>query len=122
MNEIQLFLQVHCSGLDADGLADLAAELRREVLTTDVAGAEWAGAGEAPAGAKSGVLVGAGALAVTLAPIVMESLMGVIASWLSRQPTDVEIEIDGRRFKGRVSKAQRDELVAAYLTRVSNGS
>ncbi|MEU8216685.1 hypothetical protein [Micromonospora sp. NPDC048843] len=48
--------------------------------------------------------------------------MGVIASWLSRQPTDVEIEIDGRRFKGRVSKAQRDELVAAYLTRVSNGS
>ncbi|MDG9674703.1 hypothetical protein [Micromonospora sp. DH14] len=115
-------VRVGCSELDADGVKDLTAELRREVLTTDVAGAEWATAGDAPAGAKSGIAVAAGALAVTLAPIVVESLMGVIASWLSRQPADVEIEIDGRRFKGRVSKAQRDELVAAYLNRMNSGS
>ncbi|MGC4821773.1 hypothetical protein [Micromonospora sp. DT63] len=103
-------------------MKDLTAGLRREVLTTDVASAEWDTAADAPAGAKSGMVVAAGALAVTLAPIVVESLMGIIASWLSRQPADVEIEIDGRRFKGRVSKAQRDELVAAYLNRMNSGS
>lgn len=55
---------------------------------------------------------------MTLAPVVMESVMGVVSSWLSRQPGDVEVEIDGHRFKGRVTKAQQDEIVAAYVRHV----
>ncbi|MDG4795473.1 hypothetical protein [Micromonospora sp. WMMD1082] len=103
-------------------MASLATELRREVLDADVDGAEPATAGKAPAGAKSDALVAIGVLAVTLAPTVLESLMVVIASWLSRQPDDVVIEIDGSRFQGRVSKEQRDKLVTAYLRRVDNAS
>jgi hypothetical protein len=120
MDQVQISLLVTCSGLDADGVADLTAELRREILETGVDGAELASAGKAPEGAKSGALVAVGALAVTLAPTVVQSLMDVISSWLSRQPDDVEIEIDGNRFQGRVSEAQRDDLVAAYLRRVDN--
>jgi hypothetical protein len=122
MNQVQISLLVACSGLDADGVADLTAELRREVLDTDVDSVELVAAGEAPEGAKSSTLVAVGALAVTLAPTVMESLMGVIASWLSRQSADVNVKIDGNRFQGRVSKAQLDELVEAYLGRVHNRS
>ncbi|MDG4830018.1 hypothetical protein O7627_11980 [Solwaraspora sp. WMMD1047] len=113
---------VVCAGLDADGVAELVSELQREVLATDVDNAELADSGTAPEGAKSGGLVAFGALAITLAPMVVESLMGVIASWLSRQPSDVEVEIGGNRFRGRVSKAQRDELVSAFLRSVNDAS
>lgn len=122
MDKLLVSLQVACCGLDPDGVADLTAGLRREILDTDVNSADFVAAGKAPAGAKSDALVAVGALAVTLAPAVMESLMGVISSWLSRQPSDVEIEIDGNRFQGQVSKSQRDDLVAAYLRRIDNGS
>jgi hypothetical protein len=115
-------LSVACPGLDTDGVAALATELRREILDADVDGAEPVTAGKAPAGAKSEALVAIGALAVTLAPTVLDSLMTVIASWLSRQPNDVMVEIDGNRFQGRVSKEQRDKLVTAYLRRVDNAS
>jgi hypothetical protein len=54
MDQVQISLLVACSGLDADGVADLTAELRREILNTDVDSAELAAAGEAPEGAKSG--------------------------------------------------------------------
>jgi hypothetical protein len=97
MEQIQISLQVACSGLDADGVAGLTAELRREILDTDVDGAELSAAGKAPHGAKSGTLVAIGALAVTLAPTVVESLMGVISSWLSRQPSDVSMRPARRR-------------------------
>jgi hypothetical protein len=48
----------------------------------------------------------------------VESLMALVSSWLSRQPSDVEVEIDGHRFRGGVTRSQRDELVAAYLRRL----
>lgn len=120
MSQLHVAVVVTCSGLDAGGIADLTTQLRREILTTDVDSAEPATAGRADPGAKvAGELVALGALAVTLAPIVVESLMGVIASWLSRQPADVEVVIDGNRFRGRVSKAQRDKLVDAYVRRAT---
>lgn len=122
MEQVQISVQVACSGLDADGVADLTAGLRREVLKADVDSAGQAVVGKAPAGAKSSALVATGTLVVALAPTVVESLMGVISSWLSRQPGDVEIEIDGNRFQGQVSASQRDDLVAAYLRRVDSGS
>jgi hypothetical protein len=118
MDQVRISLLVACSGLDADGVADLTAGLRREILDVYVDNAELAAAGKAPEGAKSGALVAVGALVVTLAPTVVARMMDVISSWLSRQPGDVEIEIDGNRFQGRVSKAQRDDLVAAYLRQV----
>jgi hypothetical protein len=45
-------------------------------------------------------------------------VLGIISSWLSRQSDEVEVEIDGHRFRGRMTKDQRDELLKAYLDRV----
>ncbi|MFY1633135.1 hypothetical protein ACN27F_07565 [Solwaraspora sp. WMMB335] len=118
MNKVQISLLVTCPNLDVDGVADLTTELRREIIEADVDSVEPPTAGKAPGGAKSDTLVAIGALVVALAPTVVDSLMSAIASWLSRQPNDVVIEVDGHRFEGRVSKTQRDELVAAYLRRL----
>ena len=103
---------------DAEGLRDLADSLREAVLDTEVDDVRPATAGRAPAGAKSGEVLAVGALVVTLAPTVVEGLMVVVSSWLSRQPEEVEVEVDGHRFRGRVTRSQRDELVAAYLRRL----
>jgi hypothetical protein len=115
-------VDVICSGLDAEGVTELAHNLRDIILTLDVDGADLKTASPAPVGAKSGGLVAVGAIVVALAPTVLEGLVGVVASWLSRQPGDVEVEIDGHRFRGQVTKAQRDELVAAYLRRLGTTS
>lgn len=103
---------------DAEDLRELADSLREAVLDTEVDDVRPATAGQAPAGAKSGEVLAVGALVVTLAPTVVEGLMAVVSSWLSRQPEEVEVEVDGQRFRGRVTRSQRDELVAAYLRRL----
>jgi hypothetical protein len=117
-HEITVGLRVACPGLDAEGLTELARNLHEAVLATDVDQATLGTGGPAPAGAKSGEVLAVGVLVVTLAPPVVEALMAVVSSWLSRQPSDVEVEIDGHRLRGRVTRSQRDELVAAYLRRL----
>ena len=47
---------------------------------------------------------------------MVNALVDVATSWLKRQPFDVEVEIGGQRFKGPVTPAQRDLLVAAIAT------
>lgn len=113
-------LCVVCPGLDAEGLAETAGSLRDAVLAVDVDAVRPGAAGPVPAGVKSGEMLAVGALVVTLAPAVVEALMAVVSSWLSRQPRDVEVEIDGQRFHGSVSRSQRDQLVAAYLRRLDD--
>jgi hypothetical protein len=115
-------LRVACPGLDAEGLEKLASNLLEAVSATDVDQVRLGIGGPAPAGAKSGELLAVGALVITLAPTVMEGLIAVVSSWLSRQPSDVEVEIDGHRFRGRVTRSQRDELVAAYLRRLDTAT
>ncbi|MFC3384457.1 hypothetical protein [Couchioplanes azureus] len=121
MDTLTLDMRVISTDRDAERAGERARQLRTAILATDVDEARPASGGPAPAGAKSGEVLAVGALAVTLAPVVLESLMGVVASWLSRQPDDIELEIDGQRFRGHVTKAQRDELVAAYLRRLDAG-
>ncbi len=118
MEDATICIRVFDPDADAEGLLDLADSLREAVLDTDVDDVQPATAGQAPAGAKSGEVLAVGALVVTLAPTVLESLMAVVSSWLSRQPEEVEVEVDGHRFRGRVTRSQRDELVAAYLRRL----
>jgi hypothetical protein len=71
--------------------------------------------GSAPEGAIAVEAVVTGALLVAVAPALIGGVVDVVASWLRRQPADIEVEIGGRRFKGQVTGPQRDELVAAFL-------
>ncbi|SNY38107.1 effector-associated constant component EACC1 [Paractinoplanes atraurantiacus] len=118
MEPATVSVRIRCPGAEAEDLDDLAQNLREALLDTDVDDVRQEITGAAQAGAKSGEVLAAGALVVALAPTVVESLMTIVASWLSRQPSDVEIEVDGQRFRGRVTRSERDELVAAYLRRL----
>ena len=120
METVTVELRVSCPGLAEEDLAALAGDLREAVWATDVEGVQLARIGPAPTGAKSGELFEMGALVVTLTTKVMERLVAVVSSWLSRQPSDVEVEIDGHRFHGQVTRAQRDDLLAAFLRRVDS--
>jgi hypothetical protein len=115
-------VRVVVPGADVESVQGLALELRRAILDADVDDVRPAIADATPAGAKSGAALAVGALVVTLAPTVVEGLMAVVSSWLSRQPRDVEIDVDGHRLRGPVTRRQRDELVAAYLRRLDRES
>jgi hypothetical protein len=118
MNDATVALQLTSAELDPEYLADLTGGLRAEILSLPVESVDLAPAGEPPPGAKAGEALAVGALVVSIAPALVESLMAIISSWLTRQPGDVELVIDGNRFRGRVSRAERERLVAAYLKRV----
>ena len=121
MKMITTEIMVRFPAADAESLSDLTRNLQTIILDeSDVYDVRPATTGPAPAGSKSGEVIAVGALVVTLAPIVLEGLVTVLSSWLSRQPSDVEIEVDGHRFKGRVTKAQRDALVTAFVRRVES--
>jgi hypothetical protein len=106
--------------VDDDVLARMTGDLRDELLDLDVDSVERPSDGAAPEGTKAGEVLTAGALLLAVAPSVVEGVMAILASWLSRQPADVKIEIDGQTFAGSVTRKQRDALVAAYLARVDN--
>lgn len=117
---IALHLVVDGADVTADERADLARQLREELVALDQVAVEPAGAGPLPRGAKAVEMIAFGALAATLAPEVVPYLVEVVASWLRRQPSDIAVEIDGQRLHGRLSRAQRDAIVAAYLDRVAS--
>jgi hypothetical protein len=119
MDQMLVPLHVRCPGLGDDQVADLTHHLRMELLDTDVHDARPATVGELPDGAKSGEAIALGALIVALAPSVINPLMAVVSSWLSRQPDGVEVDIDGYVFKGPVTEAERAKLVEALLRRAS---
>src|SRR5687768_11207721 len=104
MDQVQLPVHVRCPDLDDEGLAELTRTLRAEILDADVDEASPATAGDPPPGAKSGTAIALGALIIALAPSVINPLMTVVSSWLSRQPDGVEVEVDGFTFKGPVTE------------------
>jgi hypothetical protein len=113
-----LRLMVRSSELEPSRLAELTRNLRAELLRIDIEDVRPATVVPAPAGAKAGEAIAVGALVVSLTPVVVTAVIDVVASWLRRQATDIEVEIDGSRLKGEVTRQQRDALVAAYLDRV----
>jgi hypothetical protein len=106
--------------VDDDVLARMTGDLRDELLDLDVDSVDRPSDGSAPEGTKAGEMLAAGALLLTVAPTIVEGVVAVLVSWLSRQPSDVTIEIDGQKFTGPVTRKQRDALVAAYLSRVDD--
>jgi hypothetical protein len=106
--------------VDDDVLARMTGDLRDELLDLDVDSVDRPSDGSAPQGTKAGEVLAAGALLLTVAPTIVEGVVAVLVSWLSRQPSDVTIEIDGQKFTGPVTRKQRAALVAAYLARVDD--
>ena len=83
----------------AEHLAELAGQLRRELLRLDVDDVTPMRSGEAPAGARGWDMTAAGALLVTLnqSTTALGTVVGAVRRWRERcrvQPA-IRLEIDG---------------------------
>ena len=77
--------------------------------------------GPVPASAEFGELVTWDALVVSLASAgSFQVVLDVVASWLRRQPAGIEVEIEGQKLSGAVTREQRDALVQAFLASTGN--
>lgn len=95
---IQLSLRVDAGGdADAEEVAEIAAQLRRELLDLDVEAVEFARTGPAPVGSKAVDVLAVGTLLITVAKSSgLAAVVGAVQSWLSgRHQRSVKIEIGG---------------------------
>jgi hypothetical protein len=103
---------------DAEELARLAGLLRRELLQLDVEDVRMARPdGEAPEGAKAGELLAAGALVVTVSPLLVRQVLRLIDTWLRNRPLrTVRVELDGRVIElGHASVEDQRRLIDAFV-------
>ncbi|MFJ4816588.1 hypothetical protein [Streptomyces sp. NPDC088801] len=108
------------SDTDDDELLSLGNQLRRSLLELDVTDVQLArslsGVG---AGAKSGELIAAGAVAVTAAPFVLRQVLKLAEIWLQNRPVrGIKVELDGRTIElSDSSDVERERLIDAFLAR-----
>ncbi|MGW0294653.1 hypothetical protein [Streptomyces tuirus] len=106
------------SDSDDDELLSLSSQLRRSLLELDVADAQLARSPVgAPAGAKSGELIAAGAVVVTAAPFVVRQVLKLAGIWLQNRPVrGIKVELDGRTIElSDASDVERERLIDAFL-------
>ncbi|RAK36721.1 hypothetical protein B0I29_108311 [Actinoplanes lutulentus] len=112
----ELSIQVVGSGVDEEEIDSRTRVLLAEIREADVEDVVRGDGGVLPGGAKAGEVLAVGTLVVTLGPIVVQSVMDIVASWLSRQPSEIAVEIDGKRIEGtNFTKAERKALVDAFV-------
>ncbi|MGW5557042.1 hypothetical protein ACWER9_07450 [Micromonospora sp. NPDC003944] len=117
-----LGVRVSGIGYTPSEVAAMSRQLQSELLGLAVNEVSPAVAGSLPDGAKALELVAVGALVVSMAPELVTPVVDVLASWLRRQPAEIEVEIDGQRLRGVVTRRQREALVSAYLEKVASGT
>jgi hypothetical protein len=103
---------------DADELADLADDLRGELLELDLVSVGPLTAGEAPAGAKGIGQVGGWLVAQFATMDGLKALLATAHSWTARTQRTVEISMDGDTLKLTAATAQQQqEILDAWLAR-----
>ncbi len=105
-------------GIDAEESAELTQRLRQQMLDLEVGKVEAVRSGTLPKGAKGDVL-SLTALAVTLAPAAITTMMGILQTWLSRhQQASVTVESGGEKLtlSGTLSGEQQ-KMVEAFFNR-----
>jgi hypothetical protein len=112
--------------LDPEAAERVVRRLRAEIAELDVESVATVPAGAVPAGAKGADPVTMGAVVVALSASggVLTGLVALLRDWLGRQPGKhrVTVTIDGDTIElERVSAAQQQALVDAYIRRHSGG-
>ncbi|MER8219471.1 hypothetical protein ABTZ58_02455 [Streptomyces sp. NPDC094143] len=106
------------SDTDDDELLRLSSQLRRSLLELDVTDVQLARSPNVVgAGAKSGELIAAGAVAVTAAPFVLRQVLKLADTWLKNRPIhSIMVELDGRTIElSDASDVERERLIDAFL-------
>jgi hypothetical protein len=104
---------------DAEQVADLARQLRRQLLELDVEAADLKREGIAPPGTRAGEhAVAFGALLVTLAPTLLSSVVELIKAWAARPGRRARIEVGDEEWEiGGLSRADQHRLVQLLVDR-----
>jgi hypothetical protein len=108
--------------LDAEELVAITDELQEELLDANVNDVRTLASGEPPRGAKAGEALEFGTLIVTLSPIILESVVGIVRSWVSRRGSrsiKMKIGEDTLEMSGLTSQEQ-SRLIEEWLERNSD--
>jgi hypothetical protein len=108
--------------LDAEELVAITDELQEELLDANVNDVRTLASGEPPTGAKAGEVLEFGTLIVTLSPIILESVVGIVRSWVSRRGSrsiKMKIGEDTLEMSGLTSQEQ-SRLIEEWLERNSD--
>ena len=109
------------AGRDADlqESAELGRHLRQYLLDRDVDKVEFArGSDPLPAGAK-GDPISLTSLVVTLAPVALTGILGLLQQWLTRhERATVTLESGGEKFTlSGIPSREQQQTLAAFLER-----
>jgi hypothetical protein len=118
MSKIVRLELIGLSDTDDDELLSLASQLRRSLLELDVTDVQLArSTSDVPAGAKSGELIAAGAVAVTASPFVLRQVLKLAEIWLQNRPVrGIKVELDGCTIElSDASEVERERLIDAFL-------
>jgi hypothetical protein len=105
---------------DAAELADLAVELRTQLLELDIERADPVIAGQAPPGTRGEILI-AGAMTIMLALSsgLLTALVERVQSWVSLSGgRSVRLEIDGDVLEvNEITRSEQRELIKTWIDR-----
>ena len=105
-------------GADLQESAELTRRLRQFMLDSDIDKVDFVRTGEAPLGSK-GDIVSLSTLAITLAPVALTTLGGILQSWLTRhERASVTVESGGEKLTitGSLS-GEQERTLNAFLDR-----
>ncbi|MER6148110.1 hypothetical protein ACWGPD_33810 [Streptomyces hirsutus] len=102
---------------DREELDELTRHLRERLLELDVDRVEPVRADHVPAGAKPADAIAVGALAVTLAPLALRSVLGLVQTWIENRPVrtvSITLGDDSLELEA-VSAADQQRLIEVFL-------
>ncbi|MFI1419989.1 hypothetical protein ACH4VX_18740 [Streptomyces sp. NPDC020731] len=102
---------------DQEELDELTLRLRERLLELGVDDVEPIRSGEVPEGAKPVDAIAVGALAVTLAPIALRSVLDLVRTWIENRPVrtvGVTLGEDSLELEA-VSSADQRRIIDAFL-------
>ncbi|WP_437095393.1 hypothetical protein [Streptomyces sp. enrichment culture] len=102
---------------DQEELDELTHRLRERLLDLEVDSVEPIRSGDVPAGAKPVDAIAVGALAVTLAPLALRSVLDLVRTWIENRPVRtvaITLGEDSLELEA-VSSADQQRLIEAFL-------
>jgi hypothetical protein len=109
---------------DQEELDQLTLQLRERLLELDVDDVEPVRSGSVPDGAKPVDALTVGALAVTLAPLALRSVLDLVRAWIENRPVrtvSVTLGEDSLELEA-ASSADQQRIVDAFLAKHGPGA
>ncbi len=106
---------------DAEELARLTGQLRSQLLELDVDRVDLVRGGQAPPGSKVADPITIGAIIITLAPTVIQAVIGLVQNWHKDHPvSSVKVTLgDDSLELSNASPEQVEQLAQAFIARHS---